>query len=298
MVYNAGGTGNMMLFKPGGRGSMSFVAGQIAKTGDMKVDTPVATMGIRGTAVLVEITADNGPTKFAVLVEPDGTTGSFQLFSKTTGQLIATINQAGVATIVTPTPTGVDITTVPMTAAEIQQAAAIVANIFAVQSMGESFRSDPGTTPTTPGGGTESGGGGGAEAACPCSPRTRLASRASSRSRRSRRRPPTESFTVSVTPVALTTTVDGLVQVGEVTGPTQVVAEVTLPTPVPGSAVGDPLDPGTGVPPDPGTGVPPDGDRGSARSGYRNPDRSFQHFGGGGPRHGCSARRCLHRHTN
>ena len=33
----------------------TFVAGQVAKTGDMRVDTPVATMGIRGTAVLVEI---------------------------------------------------------------------------------------------------------------------------------------------------------------------------------------------------------------------------------------------------
>ena len=72
----------------------------------MKVDTPVATMGIRGTAVLVEIDftvpGQGGapPAKFQVLVEPDGTTGSYILFDKTTLTPIATVNQAGTQTIV------------------------------------------------------------------------------------------------------------------------------------------------------------------------------------------------------
>ena len=72
----------------------------------MKVDTPVATMGIRGTAVLVEIDfevpAQGGapPAKFQVLVEPDGTTGSYILFDKTTLTPIATVNQAGTQTII------------------------------------------------------------------------------------------------------------------------------------------------------------------------------------------------------
>ena len=72
----------------------------------MKVDTPVATMGIRGTAVLVEIDfevpSQGGapPAKFQVLVEPDGTTGSYILFDKTTLTPIATVNQAGTQTII------------------------------------------------------------------------------------------------------------------------------------------------------------------------------------------------------
>src|SRR5262249_35044652 len=76
-------------------------AGETAKHGDMKVDTPVATMGIRGTAVLVEIdfsvVGQNGQpnASFQVLVEPDGTTGSYILFDKTTLQPIAIVNQAG-----------------------------------------------------------------------------------------------------------------------------------------------------------------------------------------------------------
>ena len=74
-VYSAGGSNNSALISLV-QGSISFVAGQVAKTGDMRVDTPVATMGIRGTAVLVEINANNGQTKFSVMVEPNGQTGS------------------------------------------------------------------------------------------------------------------------------------------------------------------------------------------------------------------------------
>jgi len=82
-------------------GTISFVAGETAKHGDMKVDTPVATMGIRGTAVLVEIDFDvpqNGVpnAKFQVLVEPDGHTGNYVLYDKVTLAPIATVDQAGV----------------------------------------------------------------------------------------------------------------------------------------------------------------------------------------------------------
>jgi hypothetical protein len=79
MVYDPNGSSNSSLISLVA-GTISFVAGETAKHGDMKVDTPVATMGIRGTAVLVEIDFDvpqNGApsAKFQVLVEPDGHTG-------------------------------------------------------------------------------------------------------------------------------------------------------------------------------------------------------------------------------
>ena len=50
------------------KGTFTFVAGKIAKTGDMKIDTPVATMGIRGTTPHVEI-SDDGSVKFSTLLE-------------------------------------------------------------------------------------------------------------------------------------------------------------------------------------------------------------------------------------
>jgi fibronectin-binding autotransporter adhesin len=100
MIYDPNGSNNSSLMSLVA-GTISFVAGETAKHGDMKVDTPVATMGIRGTAVLVEIDFDipgqgNAPdAKFQVLVEPDGTTGSYILYDKTTLAPIATVNQAG-----------------------------------------------------------------------------------------------------------------------------------------------------------------------------------------------------------
>ena len=54
MVYDPNGSNNSSLLSLVA-GTITFVAGETAKHGDMKVDTPVATMGIRGTAVLVEI---------------------------------------------------------------------------------------------------------------------------------------------------------------------------------------------------------------------------------------------------
>jgi hypothetical protein len=50
------------------KGTFTFVAGKIAKSGDMKVDTPVATMGIRGTTPHVEISED-GTVRFSTLLE-------------------------------------------------------------------------------------------------------------------------------------------------------------------------------------------------------------------------------------
>ena len=105
MVYDPNGSNNSSLLSLV-QGTISFVAGATAKHGDMKVDTPVATMGIRGTAVLVEIDFEvqgqgsAPPAKFQVLVEPDGTTGSYILFDKTTLTPIATVNQAGTQTII------------------------------------------------------------------------------------------------------------------------------------------------------------------------------------------------------
>lgn len=66
-VYDPNSSSNSTLFNLT-KGSFTFVAGKIAKSGDMKVDTPVATMGIRGTTPRVEI-ADDGTVRFSTLIE-------------------------------------------------------------------------------------------------------------------------------------------------------------------------------------------------------------------------------------
>src|SRR3954468_11398995 len=66
-VYSPKASGNSTLLTLQ-KGTLTFIAGAVAKIGDMKVETPVATMGIRGTAPRVEILED-GSVKFSTLIE-------------------------------------------------------------------------------------------------------------------------------------------------------------------------------------------------------------------------------------
>jgi hypothetical protein len=66
-VYDPNGKSNSTLFNLT-NGTFTFIAGKIAKTGDMKIDTPVATMGIRGATPHVEV-SDDGTVKFSTLIE-------------------------------------------------------------------------------------------------------------------------------------------------------------------------------------------------------------------------------------
>jgi hypothetical protein len=66
-VYDPNGHSNSSLLSLT-KGTFTFIAGNVAHTGDMKVDTPLGTMGIRGTAPRVEISED-GTVKFTTLVE-------------------------------------------------------------------------------------------------------------------------------------------------------------------------------------------------------------------------------------
>ena len=66
-VYDPNGKSNSSLLSLT-KGTFTFVAGNIADTGNMKIDTPVATMGVRGTTLRIQI-SDDGTAKFVVLIE-------------------------------------------------------------------------------------------------------------------------------------------------------------------------------------------------------------------------------------
>ena len=53
-VYEDGGKENAGIFDIA-KGTVAFVAAAVAKTGDMKITTPTATLGIRGTTGLIEV---------------------------------------------------------------------------------------------------------------------------------------------------------------------------------------------------------------------------------------------------
>ena len=92
LVFDPDGSDNSMLFTIVD-GTFAAVAGQVAPTGDMKIATPVATMGIRGTVVFgiegVDGNYDLGPaaqTRTAVA-------GKYVLLDLRTGALLARVGR-------------------------------------------------------------------------------------------------------------------------------------------------------------------------------------------------------------
>jgi len=148
-VYNPGGATNSALLNLV-QGSFTFIAGEVAKSGDMKVGTPVATMGIRGTAVQVDINLSDGTTKLSVLVEPDGRTGSFSVYSLS-GNLIGTVNNAGLAAVITATsPLNAVLTATQKTQAELQHTLVFVQQVVQTQAVGQAILAAQPIAPPAP----------------------------------------------------------------------------------------------------------------------------------------------------
>ena len=90
LVYQSGGSDNALNFSIV-QGAFSFVAGQVAPTGEMNIETPVATMGIRGTAP-AGICSASGPCNFILIPNPDDNhVGQYTLIGRD-GQVIATVD--------------------------------------------------------------------------------------------------------------------------------------------------------------------------------------------------------------
>jgi FecR protein len=82
-VYEDGGKKNSALFNIA-KGTVAFVAAAVAKTGDMNISTPTATLGIRGTTGLVEVpegAAASGANNVAIKLypDPDGKVGRIEV---------------------------------------------------------------------------------------------------------------------------------------------------------------------------------------------------------------------------
>lgn len=87
-VYQEGGADNAAVFDIL-RGTVAFVASEVAKTGDMKIDTPTATLGIRGTTGLVEVPSEgtNGEAAIKLYPDADGRVGRIEVFGRNGAQL-------------------------------------------------------------------------------------------------------------------------------------------------------------------------------------------------------------------
>ena len=82
------------------QGVFSFVSGQVVKSGDeaMVVNTPVATIGIRGTQVAVKAGAEGEENIITLLAEEDGTTGEIVITNAGGSQVLNVANQSSTIT--------------------------------------------------------------------------------------------------------------------------------------------------------------------------------------------------------
>jgi hypothetical protein len=88
-VYQDGGTDNAAIFNVV-RGTAAFVAAEVAHTGNMKIDTPTSSLGIRGTTGLVEVPEGGtagGQVSIKLYPDADGRVGRIEVFGRDGAQL-------------------------------------------------------------------------------------------------------------------------------------------------------------------------------------------------------------------
>ena len=141
-VYSRTATQNSQLLNLV-QGSLTFISGEVAHTGNMKIGTPVATMGIRGTVGGVT-TANDGTVHFYV---SQSATGAVIIDSS--GNVIANVVQDGPLIVVRPVgPLQVIAEEVGKSPAQLATELAALQQIVSMQSVGQQiiqqfFQQDP-----------------------------------------------------------------------------------------------------------------------------------------------------------
>jgi hypothetical protein len=117
-VYEDGGKQNAALFDVA-KGTVAFVAAAVAKTGDMKISTPTATLGIRGTSGLVEVPEGASATSgnnVAIKLYPDadGKVGRIEVNDRA-GARLGFLTQGASGFTIRPGAGGMRFAAVPLT---------------------------------------------------------------------------------------------------------------------------------------------------------------------------------------
>jgi hypothetical protein len=139
-VYQERGTNNVAAFDVV-RGTIAFVASAVAKTGDMKIVTPTATIGIRGTTGVIEVPAAgaSGAVSQSIIKlypDADGRVGRIELFGRD-GRSLAVLSRAVTGFAVRAAPGGgFAAVAVPISAAEFDRDSAFVRQAYAAQRVG------------------------------------------------------------------------------------------------------------------------------------------------------------------
>ncbi|MDN3276670.1 FecR domain-containing protein [Frankia sp. RB7] len=144
-VYEDGGKQNSAIFDIG-KGTVAFVAAAVAKTGDMKIATPTATLGIRGTTGVVDVPENataNTTNNVNIKLYPDadGRVGHIDVNDRASGTRLGALTQASSGFAIRPGAAGpgaIRFAAVPITIPpqQIARDRGFVSQVHAAQTTG------------------------------------------------------------------------------------------------------------------------------------------------------------------
>ena len=145
-VYEDGGKENSAIFDIG-KGTVAFVAAAVAKTGDMKIATPTATLGIRGTTGVVDVpeggaaAANANNVNIKLYPDADGRVGHIDVNDRVNGTRLGSLTQGSSGFAIRPGtggPGAMRFAAVPITIPpqQIARDRGIVSQVHAAQTTG------------------------------------------------------------------------------------------------------------------------------------------------------------------
>jgi hypothetical protein len=137
-IYEDGGKQNTALFDIT-KGTVAFVAAAVAKTGDMKITTPTASLGIRGTTGLVEVSEGataGSANNIKLYPDPDGRVGRIEVNDRA-GARLGSLTQGASGFTIRPGAGG-RVAALPLAISpqQAQRDQGIVRQVHAAQSVG------------------------------------------------------------------------------------------------------------------------------------------------------------------
>ena len=139
-VYEDGGTQNGALFDVV-KGTVAFAAAAVAKTGDMKISTPTATLGIRGTTGLIQVpegaTATSNNVAIKLYPDADGKVGRIEVNDRA-GASLGALTQGASGFTIRPGIGGARFAAVPLTISpqQIARDQGFVRQVYTAQNLG------------------------------------------------------------------------------------------------------------------------------------------------------------------
>jgi len=142
-IYEEGGKQNSALFDIT-KGTVAFVASAVAKTGNMRITTPTATLGIRGTTGLVEVNgAGAGAHNIKLYPDPDGHVGTIDVSDRRGGARLGTLTQGSSGFTLRPGPGGrITAAALVISPREAARDQGIVRQVHAAQAVGRQVVSE------------------------------------------------------------------------------------------------------------------------------------------------------------